>query len=132
MKTKTLVSLVLLIASIALAGCTTLADATQARGKGTKVTYQASFEELWKTMPDTITAIGLRFVSANRDDQSVLALRGFTFLSDGENVAIFIEKNGDARSTVEVVSIKVVKTDLGATNWTKPIFEALDKKFKRA
>ncbi|MBK9992221.1 MAG: hypothetical protein IPP19_16225 [Verrucomicrobia bacterium] len=133
MKTKTLVSLVLLIASIVLAGCTTMADALEARGKGTKVTYLTSFEEIWKAMPDTVTAAGLKFVSANREDRSVLAQQPITVVTYGENVAIFVEKVDDSKCTVEVVAKKALATDIVASleDWVKPVFRELDKKFKR-
>src|SRR6266852_5841392 len=126
-----LVLLSLALVSMALAGCTTMADAVQARGTGKKVTYQASFDEIWAAMPEAIMAAGLQFVSANRDDHSFLAQRGVTAWSWGENVAIFVEKVEEAKSSVEVDSKKAVTTNITAPDWAKPIFEQLDKKFKR-
>jgi hypothetical protein len=132
MKTEALIPLLLIGVSIALGGCTTMADAVQARGTGTKVTYQASFDEIWKAMPEAIAAAGLKFVSANRDDRSILAQRGVTAFSYGENVAMFVEKVDEAKSSVEVVSKKAMQTNIFAPDWAKPVFEQLDKKFKRA
>jgi len=132
MKTKMqLVLIPLMLISMALAGCTTMADAVQARGTGEKVTYQASFDDVWAAMPDAISSAGLQFVSANRDDHSILAQRGMTAFSYGENVAIFVEKVADTKSSVEVDSKKAMVTNIFAPDWAKPIFEELDKKFKR-
>ena len=108
-----------------------MADAVQALGTGVKVTYQASFDDIWKAMPEAINAAGLKFVSANLADRSILAQRGITAFSYGENVAIFVETIEAAKSSVEVVSMKAMTTNIFAPDWAKPIFEELDKRFKR-
>jgi hypothetical protein len=70
-------------------------------------------------------------VNANRDDHLVLAQRGITAFSYGETVAIFVDKAEEMKSTVEVVSKKAMTTNIFAPEWAKPIFEQLDRKFKR-
>jgi len=129
---KYLLLIPLLLISVVLTGCTTMADAVAARGTGETVAYQASFDEIWAELPGAITAAGLQFVSANREDRSMLAQRGITAFSYGENVAIFVEKIQAKQSSVEVVSKKSMQTNIFAPNWAKPIFEQLDKKFKRS
>lgn len=129
---KYLIILPLLVLSFALSGCTTMADAVSARGTGERIAYQATFDEIWVELPKAISAAGLQFVSANREDRSMLAQRGITAFSYGENVAIFVEKPDDKKSSVEVVSKKAMQTNVFAPNWAKPIFEQLDKKFKRS
>lgn len=122
-----------LIASTLIAGCTTLADAKKAKGTGEKAIYNASFEELWDAIPNVVTSVGLEFVSANESDHSILAQRGVTAFSYGENVAIFVEvvTEGD-KTSVEVVSRKSMQTNVFAPRWAKPIFEELDKRYDRS
>lgn len=122
----------LLIASIVSTGCTTLADAKNAKGTGQKVVYQATFEQIWNAMPEVVTEAGLEFIAANPSDNSILAQRGITAFSYGENVAIFVEivTKGETTS-VEVVSKKSMQTNVFAPNWAAPIFEELDKQFNR-
>jgi hypothetical protein len=112
-------------------GCTTMADAQRGRGTGTAITYKASFDEIWAAIPTAVTAAGLEFVTANRDDRSVLAQRGMTAFSYGENVALFVDAVTAQRQRVEVVSKKAMATNVFAPSWAKPIFEELDKKFSR-
>lgn len=112
-------------------GCTTVADAQRARGTGKKVTYQATFEKIWIAIPKAIEAAGLDYISSNRDDNSIVAQRGATPFSWGENVAIFVEKIEDNKSSVEVVSKRHLETNILAPNWANPIFNQLDKEFKR-
>lgn len=122
----------LLLSAFIFAGCATMSDAVQSRGTGAKVTYQASFDDVWAAMPDVVKAAGLHFVSANRDERTVLAQRGMTAFSYGENVAIFVEKVEETKSSVEVISKKAMATNVFAPDWARPIFEQLDKKFSRA
>lgn len=132
MKIKSLLGVTILIVAAAwFSGCTTMADAQRARGTGAKVAYQASFDEIWAALPGVVKAAGLEFITANREDRSVLAQRGITAFSYGENVAIFVEKVEETKSSVEVVSKKAMTTNVFAPDWAKPIFEQLDKKFKR-
>jgi hypothetical protein len=76
-----------------------------------------------------IKAVGLQNLSADRDEHMFLAKRGITFSSWGENVAIFVEKVSDSETCVEVISKKVVVTNIAARNWEWPIFAELNKKF---
>lgn len=114
-----------------LSGCNTIADAQKARGTGPTVTYAASFEEIWAALPTAVTEAGLEFISANRDDRSVLAQRGITAFSYGENVAIFVNPREPQKQEVEVVSKKSMATNVFAPDWAKPIFAELDKQFRR-
>ncbi len=108
-----------------------MADAKNARGAGEAATYKASFEDIWAALPAAVTQAGLEFVSASRDDRSVLAQRGITAFSYGENVAIFVDQARADAQRVEVVSKKAMATNVFAPNWAKPIFAELDKKFSR-
>src|SRR5262245_21345980 len=93
----------LMLITALVCGCTTLADASKAEGSGQKVTYQASFDQLWGALPKAVEAAGLEFVSANREEHSVLAQRSMTAFSYGENVAVFVQPIDAKTSTVEVV-----------------------------
>ena len=126
---------------LVLAGCTTLSDTmVKERGTGEKVVYQASFEEIWQVMPAVIESTGLRFVSANRNNHLFLARHpeclavgpyGAPIPLCGENVAIFVEKNKEIESNVEVISKKATPINIFSENWKKLIFEQLDKRFNR-
>ena len=112
-------------------GCSTMADAKNAQGTGTAKEYSASFDTVWKTLPGVLTEISLPLASENKQDGYMLAQRGVTLLSTGENVAIFVKPiPGQARTQVEVVSKKAIATDLFAPNWANRIHEKLAEKLK--
>jgi hypothetical protein len=111
-------------------GCATLGDARAAKGTGAARRYNASQETIWKAVPQVLTELGLQFVSDNKQEGYVLAQRGITAFSYGENVAIFIEASGDAHARVEVVSKKTMATNVFAPSWENDILNKLDEKLK--
>lgn len=114
---------------LSASGCTTLADARAAKGSGVSRTYAASKEEVWKAVPSVLVALGLQLVSDNKQEGYILAQRGMTAFSYGENVAIFVESIGGVTKTrVEIVSKKVMATNIFAPSWENDILNKLDEK----
>ena len=111
------------------AGCATLADSQRARGTGESKIYNVSSEQIWDAMQNVVAASGLEYIGENRKKGYVLAQRGITAFSFGENVAIFIEPQADGKTRVEVVSKKAMATNVFAPNWAGPIFKQLDERF---
>ena len=72
-------------------GCATLADARAEKGTGMSKTFNADTEKVWRTLPGVARSIGLSVVGENKAEGYMLAQRGMTLLSYGENVAIFVE-----------------------------------------
>ena len=67
----------------------------------------------------------------NKQEGYILAQRGMSLGSYGENVAIFLDKTNDANKTkVEVVSKKAMSMNILATNWEDKIIEKLNEKIK--
>ena len=131
-KHKSTIALILLaVMPLLSAGCATLSDAQKARGSGPSRVYAASFETIWSAMPSAIAAAGLQNVEANKKEGYMLAQRGMTALSYGENVAVFMEPVGKKQTKVEVVTKRTWAPSVFAPDWADPIFAELDKKFKR-
>jgi len=123
--------MLLAVLPLLLTGCATLSDAQKARGSGPSRVYAASFEAIWSAMPAAIATAGLQNVEANKKEGYMLAQRGVTALSYGENVAIFMEPVGKKQTKVEVVTKRTWAPSVFAPDWAEPIFAELDKKFKR-
>lgn len=127
MKKYCMVSLLLLPILLSAGGCATLADARDSRGQGKFRVYDTSFDTVWDTVPKAINELGLRVTSKNRQEGCILAEKGITAFSYGENVAVFVEKVDDERTKVEVVSKKAMGTNIFAWNWEKPILDKLSE-----
>lgn len=115
--------LVSLLFVISAAGCTTLADARNAKGRGRSNTYEAPFETVWAKAKIAVADTGLSVASENKEEGYILAQKGLSAFSYGENVAVFVQKVDDTHTKVEVVSKKALETNLFATNWEKPILD---------
>lgn len=117
--------LALLTWTFLLQGCSTLADARKAEGEGIKRSFPASFEKTWNASNTALVKLKLEIASENRDKGYILAQRGMTFFSYGENVAIFVRKKNDTETNVEIVSKKSMATNIFAPDWTEDIFKEI-------
>jgi hypothetical protein len=112
-------------------GCSTLADARSAKGSGLSREYSAPIDVVWKALPPILAELSLPLVSENKQEGYMLAQRGITAFSYGENVAIFVEiVNGVTKTRVEVVSKKSMATNIFAPDWSKEILDKLSEKLK--
>lgn len=129
---KILAILIAIAVTVFMSGCSTLADARSAKGTGSAREYAASVDEVWKAMPTVLAELSLPLVGDNKAEGYILAQRGITAFSYGENVAIFVESvNGVTRTRVEVVSKKSMATNVFAPDWSKEILDKLGEKLKK-
>jgi len=115
------------------AGCSTLADARAARGKGLAYVYEGSFDEVWSALPKAIQAMGSggpKLVSENKQEGYILAQGGMSFVSYGENVAIFVDKVDDTKTKVEIVSKRALATNIVAADWAPRLHKKLAEMLK--
>lgn len=127
---KLLKILSLLISITYISGCTTMADAISAKGTGEFRIYEKPKSEVWPLVVMAVNDVGLELVTANESSNMILAQRGITAFSYGENVAIFVEAHNEIKCRVEVVSKKAMETNIFAPNWSNAIFKNLDSKLK--
>lgn len=114
-----------------LQSCSTLGDARQAKGQGTSKVYNAPIDKAWATVKQTLVELELPMAGENKEEGYILAQRGMSIGSSGENVAIFLEKSTEPNKTkIEVVSIKAMAGQIFAANWEPKIIEKLDEKIK--
>lgn len=115
-----------LLAALVLSGCSTVQDAHSLKGKGTSKVYEKPYEPVWLATRDAVMGSGLRVVSEDKTKGEILAQGSVTAFSWGENVAVFVESLNAQSSKVEVISKKVLATNVTAKNWTPTLFQALD------
>lgn len=128
--TRAALGLILILLAASQFGCVaTLEDAQAAKGSGTSRVYQKPYDVVWPVVLEAITSSGLNLASADKETGRILAQRGPTIMSWGENVAIFVEGSSDKPTTrVEVVSKAALVTNVTATDWGRRLFEVLDKR----
>lgn len=111
-------------------GCATLKDASDAKGSGKTVTYNAPFDMTWDAVLQVVEESKLDLIAKDKEDGKILAQKGVSAFSYGENVAIFVEPKDDASTVVEVISKRALSTNLTARNWGGYIHEEISKKLK--
>jgi hypothetical protein len=121
--------LVALLVALSSAGCTTLGDVVAAKGTGSTRIYDKPYDVVWAATVDTIKSSSLLgIVSENKTQGVILAQRGASVSSLGENVAVFIEAKGDNRTSVEVVSKRAMILSIFVADWEHNILSELDRR----
>jgi hypothetical protein len=117
--------------TLLIAGCSTLADTKKSEGVGKRVTYSKSIDEVWPLAILSLNDVGLDVIEENKSQGYVLAKKGMSAFSYGENVAIFVKKIDNSNTSVEVVSKRVLATTVFAKDWTDEIFMKLNARIKK-
>ena len=128
MKTDTVTRSFLIIFLLSTTGCTTLDDARIAKGTGSFCLYDASFDVVWDAAVRAVYDVGLYIESKTKNEGYILAWRDISSFSLGENVAVFVDRADNQRTRVEVVSLKVMPTNIFAPNWETPILNRISER----
>ncbi len=107
-------------------GCATLSTVQAERGKGSFRVYPAPLKTVWEQTFQALSILGLKIVTPNEKERYFLAETGLSALSWGEKIAIFVEKVDESHTRVEVVSRRVVATNVFAYNWEPRILDKID------
>lgn len=118
-------NILLLITLAVTAGCTTLADSVAGKGTGVAKTYNYSKEDIWPLAVNAVNSSDLALVSSSKETGVILAQRGITAFSYGENVAVFVDSETDSTCTVEVVSKRAMQTNVFAPDWSAKILNEI-------
>jgi hypothetical protein len=95
-------------------------------GGGLNQTYRASYDEVWSTVISTIKGTKLHIINKNKESGKIFAKQNASAWSYGENVGFFIRPIESDSSNVEVVSKKVMSSNLFATDWESEILGLLN------
>lgn len=121
---------VLISAALLVSACATLADAEAAKGTGPARIYNQPYDVVWDATIKSIKSSHLDLVVQNKQEGKILAQRGMTLLSYGENVAIFVQRTANKKTRVEVENKRALATNITAKNWANYIFDDLDKRLQ--
>lgn len=110
---------------IAVTGCTTLADAKRAEGEGLRYVYKTDIDTAWVAVSKALEKYKLAVATESKSEGYFLAQNSMSLLSYGENIAIFVKKKSDTTTEIEIVSKKVVTTNIFASDWSKTIHNEL-------
>ena len=86
---------------------------------------------MWEKTNQTLKLLQLGVAESNQKEGYILAETGISAMSWGEKVAVFVEKVDASSTRVEVVSRKVVTTNIFAENWESRILDTLEVLLKQ-
>lgn len=117
------------LSTLVLSGCSTLSSVKNAQGSGLTRVYNKDFNTVWNATSEVVRMSGLSVVSDDKATGEILAEKGMSAFSYGENVAVFVKEIDKLPQTqVEVVSKRVLATNVLATDWDDLILKHLDTK----
>ena len=111
-------------------GCSSLPEIRNLEGEGKKKTYQKSIDEIWPIVILSVNDLGIPVIETNKESGYVLAKRGMSVGSYGENIAIFVKKQNESVTSVEIISKRRLATTVFATDWTDSFFMILENRLK--
>lgn len=122
---KMIISTVTALVLLGLCGCSTTRSVSQLQGHGNKVIYNAPFDATWRAAVDAAQLGELRVIDANRDTGYISAKRGVQVETFGENVGIWVTREGPNQTGVEVVSRQAGPPVLWLKNWEKEMHQTI-------
>lgn len=112
---------------VVVTGCTTLKDAQSAKGTGEFRSYPHSYDRVWGAARQVVDSSKLDLIAADKEGGQILAQKGMSAFSYGENVAVFVEPEGVDSTKVEVVSKRALQTNITAKNWSSYILDKISE-----
>ena len=114
----------------AIVGCATISTVREAQGTGTAKVYALPLSDLSLKTRKTLGALGLQIAeiesSTDGKEVTILAEKGLSAFSYGERIAVFLTEVSPQQAKVEVISKKVLATNIFAKTWTGDFFKMLD------
>jgi hypothetical protein len=125
MNMKAIISLLGLALAVLISGCSTTQSVSRMEGRGTKQTFNAPFDAVWRAAIDAAQQDDLTVVQADRERGYISAKRGVRPHTFGENVAIWTRSLSPNSTEIEVVSRQAGPPVVWLKNWEHEILRAI-------
>jgi hypothetical protein len=106
-------------------GCSSPKTVANLEGKGTKQSFNYSYDAVWRAAVDAAQQGELQVLNADRERGVISARRGVQVETFGENVAIWVRSLGPAQTQVEVASRQAGPPVMWLKNWENEILRAV-------
>ena len=111
--------------AVFLTGCSTPRSVSSLEGKGTKQTFNSSFDNVWRAAVDAAQQGDLQVLNADRERGYISARRTMRVETFGENVGVWVRSLGPAGTEVEVVSRQAGPPVAWMKNWEGEILRSI-------
>jgi len=121
---KSIMAMACVLALLA-AGCSSPKTVANLEGKGTKQSFNYSYDTVWRAAVDAAQQGELQVMNADRERGYISAHRGVQVETFGENVGIWVRSLGPAQTQVEVASRQAGPPVMWLKNWENEILRAV-------
>ena len=128
---KTIISSLTLALAFLISGCSTTRTISNREGSGTKQTFDAPFDSVWRAAVDAAQQGDLTVLQADREHGYISAKRGVRLHTFGENVAMWIRSLSPTATEVEVVSRQAGPPVAWLKNWENEILRSVAANLSR-
>lgn len=94
--------------AIFIVGCASTETVVESKGQGEKRVYSHTYEAVYKATLEAAAKHKLEVVESNKTTRRIVLTHGTTWLSWGENIAIFFNSISGNKTEVEIVSKPVM------------------------
>jgi hypothetical protein len=91
---------------------------------GVSMLYSQKQDAVYAAALSALPAMGLKVVETNPDQGYILAERGLNLMSNGENVGVYLQPQGQG-TRVTVVSRRKTATNVAAKDFSMPVHQQL-------
>jgi hypothetical protein len=109
----------------AVTGCYTSRQVSTMQGHGTKQTFNASYDQVWRAAVDAAQQPGLSVISADRTSGYISTHRTIRPHTFGENVGIWVTSTSPSQTAVEVVSRQAGPPVAWLKNWENEVLRSV-------
>jgi hypothetical protein len=113
------------VLALLAAGCSSPKTVANLEGKGTKQTFNYSYDTVWRAAVDAAQQGELQVMNADRERGYISARRGVQVETFGENVGIWVRSLGPAQTQIEVASRQAGPPVMWLKNWENEILRAV-------
>lgn len=98
---------------------------------GTAMIYSQPLDVVFQAALAALPQVGLTVIEANPEGRYILAERGLNLMSNGENVGLYLQPQGEG-TRVTVLSRRKTVTNIGARDFAMPVHMQLGAVLGRA
>ena len=110
-------------------GCATVATVQRSQGQGISRSYPYPFAVTFESARDALQELGIEIVEVMRSPDghsgSIIGKKSLSLFSYGERIAVFVSTQNERSTQVEVVSKRVLATNVFAKDWTQDILSTI-------
>lgn len=110
---------------ITIVGCASTESVKEAKGQGVSRVYPVSFDTVFQVTLDAAEKHKLKVVEKDKSKKTIMLSHGTTWMSWGENIAVFFNVLSANSTEVEIIMKPVMKPLNFPKEWEKILHEQI-------